>query len=132
MTEKIKQHADIPVLYAGLKPDADNPDLFGKPVFGFAGIGRPEKFRASLIAAGAMLEGWGSYPDHFAYVEDDLKELLAVAEEKNAVVVTTAKDYVRLPEALKPKVRKFSVHLEWRDPSAVVPLIAQELDKNWT
>lgn len=132
VAETVKQHADIPVLYASLKPDADNPDLFGKEVFGFAGIGRPEKFRASLIAAGAMLEGWGSYPDHFAYVEEDLKELLAAAEEKKAVVVTTAKDHVRLPEALKPKVRKFSVHLEWRDAAAVVPLIVQELDKNWT
>lgn len=128
----IRKHADIPILYASLRPDAGNPDLFGKAVFGFAGIGRPEKFRDSLIAAGAMLEGWGSYPDHFAYVEEDLKELVAAAEAHNALIVTTAKDHVRLPASLKQKVKKFTVHLEWQDAAAVVPLISRELEKNWT
>lgn len=132
VAETIKKHADIPVFAATLRPDADNPDLFGKPVFAFAGIGRPEKFRDSLIAAGAMLEGWGSYPDHFAYVEEDLRELVAAAEAKNAIIVTTAKDHVRLPSSLKAKVRKFTVHLHWQDPAAVLECIAAQLRKNWT
>ncbi len=128
----VKKYADIPIFNATLKPDAGNPDLFGKQVFAFAGIGRPEKFRASLIAAGAMIEGWGSYPDHFAYVEDDLKELVAAAEAKNAIIVTTAKDHVRLPASLKPKITKFSVLLEWQDQTAVVAAITDHLKKSWT
>ncbi len=132
VADEIRKHNDIPVFYASLRPDADNPDLFGKPVFAFAGIGRPEKFRDSLIAAGAMLEGWGSYPDHFAYVEEDLRELVAAAEAKNAIIVTTAKDHVRLPPALRAKVRKFTVHLQWQDANGMLECIAAQLRKNWT
>lgn len=129
---EVKKHADIPVFYAALKPDPSNPELFGKPVFAFAGIGRPEKFRDSLMAAGAMLEGWGSFPDHHPYDEDDLKELVSAAEAKNALIVTTAKDHVRLPASLKNKVAKFTVHLEWQDAPAVVSLITSQLGKTWS
>lgn len=132
VADMVRQHGDTPVFYAHLRPDAENPDLFGKPVFAFAGIGRPEKFKDSLIAAGAMLEGWGSYPDHFAYVEEDLRELVAAADAKNAIIVTTAKDHVRLPPSLKARVQKFTVHLQWQDAAAVVDFIRAQLAKNWT
>ena len=132
VADEIRKHNDIPVFSAQLRPDAENPDLFGKPVFAFAGIGRPEKFRDSLIAAGAMLEGWGSFPDHCAYVDEDLRELVAAAEAKNAIIVTTAKDHVRLPSALKAKVRKFTVHLQWQDSAGMLECIAAQLRKNWT
>ncbi len=132
IADTIKKYVEIPLFSAVLRPDAENPDLFGKPVFAFAGIGRPEKFRDSLIAAGAMLEGWGSFPDHCAYVDEDLRELVAAAEAKNAIIVTTAKDHVRLPAALKNKVRKFTVHLQWQDSAAMLECIAAQLRKNWT
>lgn len=125
----IRRHADIPVLNATLKPAPSNPDLFGKVVYAFAGIGRPDKFKESLIAAGAVIEGWGSYPDHFAYEEEDLKELMASAETRGAVVVTTAKDHVRLPASLKPKVQVFSVAIEWQNPDEILQLIEAALQK---
>lgn len=122
--DALRIHApDTPVLNARLVPDETNPDLFGKKVFAFAGIGRPEKFRASLAAAGAVLEGWGSYPDHCAYTEEDLRELMTAAAAQDAVVVTTAKDHVRLPPALRDKVQIFGIHVEWEDASQLVALI---------
>ncbi len=131
VAETVRKYTDVPILNAGLKPDASNPDLFGKTVYAFAGIGRPEKFRDTLIAAGAMLEGWGSFPDHFAYIEEDLKELVEAAEQRGAMIVTTAKDYVRLPPQLKHKVKKFCVNLEWQDAAEPVRLITEALRKNW-
>ncbi|MBI1214442.1 MAG: tetraacyldisaccharide 4'-kinase [Alphaproteobacteria bacterium] len=120
----------MPVLRASVKPDAGNPPLFGKPVFGFAGIGRPEKFRDTLIAAGAMLEDWKSFPDHYAYGVDDLKDFIDAARKKNALVVTTAKDYVRVPEALRESVQKFTVSLVWQEPAAALRLIENCLQKS--
>jgi tetraacyldisaccharide 4'-kinase len=130
VAQMLKKHADIPVFSAQLKPLADNPDVAGKQVFAFAGIGRPEKFKETLVAAGAQLEGWGSFPDHFAYVEEDLKELVSAAEARGAMIVTTAKDYVRLPPKLKEKVKKFRVRLEWQDPAALSRLIVSTLQLN--
>lgn len=122
---EVKRHsAAMPVFHAIIKHDiAGNPELFGKPVFAFAGIGRPEKFRDTLIAAGAMLEGWGSFPDHFNYMDEDLRELVAAADARNAMIVTTVKDHVRLPPALKSRVQKFRVHLEWKDEAGIVALL---------
>jgi tetraacyldisaccharide 4'-kinase len=119
----VRQYTDVPVLAASLVPDADNPDLFGKKVFAFAGIGRPEKFKDSLAAAGAVIEGWGSYPDHCVYTEEDLQELMSAAAAAGATVVTTAKDHVRLPEPLKPRVLSFGVHVAWDDPAQLCALI---------
>jgi tetraacyldisaccharide 4'-kinase len=130
VAQTLKKHADIPVFAAQLKPVAGNPDVAGKQVFAFAGIGRPEKFKETLVAAGAQLEGWGSFPDHFTYVEEDLKELVSAAEARGAMIVTTAKDYVRLPPKLKEKVKKFCVRLEWSDPAALSRLIVSTLQLN--
>jgi tetraacyldisaccharide 4'-kinase len=125
--EFILKHAAIPVLSARLVPDPGNPDVFGKQVFAFAGIGRPEKFRETLEAAGAVVEGWGSYPDHVPYVEEDLDELVKAAEARGMPILTTAKDHVRLPEKFRSSVQKFSVHLEWENAAEMSDLIEKTL-----
>jgi tetraacyldisaccharide 4'-kinase len=125
----IRQHADIPVLSARLVPDPGNPDVSGKQIFAFAGIGRPEKFRETLEAAGAVVEGWGSYPDHVPYVEEDLDELVKAAEARDMPILTTAKDHVRLPEKFRSRVQKFSVHLAWENAAEVADLIEKTLSR---
>ena len=122
--ETVVRHVpDMPILTASLRPSSGNPDVAGKTVFAFAGIGRPKKFKETLIAAGALLEGWGEYPDHFDYLEEDLTEMMAAAYAKNAMVVTTAKDYVRLPKGLKDRVEVFRVELVWDEPQRLQDLI---------
>lgn len=128
IADRIAAIRPVPLFRAALKPDADNLNLFGKHVFAFAGIGRPEKFKDSLIAAGAMLDGWGSFPDHYPYKTEDLVELVSAAEARGAMIVTTAKDHVRLPEELKEKIHTFRVHLEWQDSAPLMNLIAGVID----
>ena len=51
----------------------------GKPVYAFAGIGRPEKFFASLEGAGAVIAGRREFPDHHPFSESEIAEVLAAA-----------------------------------------------------
>ncbi len=125
-------HPDMPILAAALKADADNPVVRDKKIFAFAGIGRPRKFRETLEAEGAVMEGWKEFPDHYPYDEEDLKEIVAAAEMQGAALVTTSKDHVRLPKNFRDKIQKFSVHLVWRDQDAVLPLIERALRKRMT
>jgi tetraacyldisaccharide 4'-kinase len=125
----IRRHTQVPVLAASLVADAANPDIKGKKVFAFAGIGRPGKFRETLEEAGALIEGWAEFPDHYPYDDEDLLEIASAAEAQDAMLVTTAKDHVRLPSSLRKKAQKFTVHLVWQDPGAVIPLIEQALRK---
>ena len=129
MADYIRSLVDLPILYATLTADENNPDIKDKKVFAFAGIGRPKKFRETLEAVGAQVEGWTEFPDHFPYNEGDLKKTVAEAEEQNALLVTTPKDHVRLPESLRSKILKFSVHLVWEKQDAVVSLIEQTFRK---
>jgi tetraacyldisaccharide 4'-kinase len=87
-------------------------------VFAFAGIGRPEKFFATLRGAGATVVAARSFPDHHPYSVAEIDSLLAEAARLNAVPVTTPKDAVRLPDAVRGAVRAIGVSLVWDDPAA--------------
>ena len=89
----------------------------------FAGIGRPDKFFASLEAAGAVVVARHGFADHHCYTVQELHRLLAEADRLGVVAVTTPKDAVRLPAELTPRVRVVGVRLVWDDPAALGALI---------
>jgi tetraacyldisaccharide 4'-kinase len=108
-----------PVLRAHLKPDGEA--FAGKPVFAFAGIGRPEKFAASLEDSGAQLCGSCFFPDHHPYTEDEITQLRAVAGD--ATLVTTEKDFVRLTTAQREGIRMLKVAATFDDAAAIDRLL---------
>lgn len=67
-----------------------------RPLFAFAGIGRPEKFFDQLAADGYALAGQLGFADHHAFSEADAAAILEAAAIANAVPVTTDKDAARL------------------------------------
>lgn len=117
----------LPRIEAELVPGPAAPDLSGRRVVAFAGIGRPAKFFRSLCAQGALLVAAHAFPDHHAYRHHEIVTLLAAAEHRDALCVTTAKDLVRLPEGLRAKVRALPVRLAFADPEALDRLIAPVL-----
>ncbi len=84
-----------PVLGARIAP-RDASRLRGRRVVGFAGIGRPGKFAATLSATGATLVDFVPYPDHHPFTRQDAEDLLKRAVAADAELVTTAKDAARL------------------------------------
>ena len=90
--------ANKPVLKARMAPRGDARWLGVLPVIGFAGIANPKKFYATLSQSGARLTGTRSFPDHHPYTERQAERLLRWAREWNAMLVTTEKDWVRLPD----------------------------------
>jgi tetraacyldisaccharide 4'-kinase len=77
------------------RPDAVTA-LRERPVMAFAGIGDPEKFFATLAAAGIDARVKHRFPDHYAYTEGDASRLLGEAARLCLLPVTTEKDFVRL------------------------------------
>lgn len=91
----------LPALRGRLVPDpAAAERLRGRPVLAFAGIGRPDKFFASLREIGAELHGTRAFPDHHAFTAAQIDALAAEAATRGLLLVTTEKDRVRLPETL--------------------------------
>jgi len=85
------------VLRASIVPDADAATaLKGKSLFAYAGIGRPEKFFATLESIGGNITERRVFPDHHAFSADEANELLAAARSRNLTLVTTEKDLARM------------------------------------
>jgi len=68
-----------------------------QPVFGVAGVARPERFFDDLQAAGWRLAGTLAFRDHHRFTPGDIDRIRAAATAAGAAaVLTTAKDAVRL------------------------------------
>lgn len=109
-----------PVLTAWLEPEGAPPS---DPLVAFAGIGRPEKFFDTLRAAGGEVVEEGVFPDHHPYRESHLTWLARVARERGARLITTEKDFVRLPRSLRDRVVAFPVKARFADEAALDALL---------
>ena len=113
----------MPVLRARLVPGPEASMLAGQPVLAFCGIANPRKFFATLQEAGAVLAGRQAYADHYPYDEGDLRDLVAEAESLRAILVTTRKDFVRVPPAFRARVTVVTVALAWEEPARIEALL---------
>jgi tetraacyldisaccharide 4'-kinase len=102
----VAEHAlDLPVLAARLEPTAvrrgdgvAGPEvLAGTRVLAVAGLGRPEGFADLLRAAGAEIVDTRWFADHHPFTEAEIDAAVDAARAAGAVVVTTAKDSVKMP-----------------------------------
>ncbi len=118
---------ELPVLGARLVPDDAAQALKGRRVAAFAGIGRPEKFAETLRDLGAEITSLTPFADHHPYSEDEARRLIEAARSAGAIPVTTAKDFVRLPESARPLVTVVDIRLRFDDPAALDRVLAPVL-----
>ena len=91
--------AGIPVFYA--KNQTVSPYSDDEKLVAFAGIGYPKKFFGALKNVVARRP----FADHYQYTSDDLEKLFALADKKKAKLITTEKDWVRLPVHVRDKIK---------------------------
>jgi len=120
--ELLAAFGDKPVLVARILPAEPPPP---GPQLGFAGVAKPWKVEAALKAAGCDLVDFGSFPDHAGFGESTLKFLEDRAKVFGAGLVTTEKDWMRLPPAWRAKVRAWPIKAVFDDPQALDRLLAE-------
>lgn len=87
----------VAILHARLEPDRSVIAAIGRrKVLAFAGIGDPEKFFATLNAAGIEVAARAGFPDHHRYTAGEAQDLIARAQAQSLMLVTTEKDLMRL------------------------------------
>ncbi|MFP4519958.1 MAG: tetraacyldisaccharide 4'-kinase [Oceanicaulis sp.] len=116
---------EIPVLKAWLEPKAPPPP--GK-LLAFAGIGRPQKFFDALKAAGAELAETAGFPDHHPYTRAEIDQLADLAAAHGARLITTEKDWVRLPGGVQGAVTAWPVRARFDQPARLTALIQDAVD----
>ena len=95
--------------------EARPPDVRGKRVLAFCGIGNPGAFRRTLEALGAEVAAFREFADHHAYVRDDIAALAQATRECSAeLAVCTHKDLVKIRADRLGAVPLFALQI---DPS---------------
>lgn len=88
--------------------------LVGERAAAFAGLGNNAGFFRSLREKGVDLVEEFHFPDHHPYGMNDLAAIFHVASQKDAhLLVTTEKDWVRLPSEIQGSVISVRVELDF-------------------
>jgi tetraacyldisaccharide 4'-kinase len=112
--ELVRALGPTPVLCARLEPLAPPPS---GPQVGFAGVGKPWKVERALRAAGCDLRDFAPLPDHFAFDRATLQRLAERAAQFGAGLVTTEKDWARLPDDWRGRVTPWAVQAVFEAPA---------------
>jgi tetraacyldisaccharide 4'-kinase len=117
------------------EPDPDLLTMFAEPVgppppgpqVAFAGIAKPWRFEQSLRAAGCDLADFAPYPDHAPLDEATLRFLADRAAALGGGLLTTEKDWVRLPPAWRDRIAAWPVRARVLDEAALDALLQSAL-----
>ena len=117
-----------PVFAAMLRPEASVIEsLADTPLLAFAGIGRPARFFASIEAIGGQIAKKLSFADHHPYSQQDLAQIQEDAQRYGAQMITTQKDWMRLPADWRARVIMLPVSVEMPGDIAFLDAIEQRL-----
>jgi len=117
-------HNELPLLSAHLEPVPGGEVQPGAKVVAFAGIGRPEKFFATLQALGYDIVARHGFADHHAFSADEIMRIVEQAASLGARPMTTTKDATRLPPEARLMIDVLAIRVEFADAAALEALLS--------
>ncbi|MFL1780694.1 Tetraacyldisaccharide 4'-kinase [Candidatus Hepatincolaceae symbiont of Richtersius coronifer] len=97
-----------------------------KGFYAFCGIGMPEKFLLTLRQSNVVVKLFKAFPDHYQYQDKDLEALSNYAQQNQLQLITTAKDYVKIPKAYKKNIISFNIKLELDNKDILLDTILKQ------
>jgi tetraacyldisaccharide 4'-kinase len=114
----------LPVFHGELLPEPEAiAAMSGRKALVFAGIGNPEKFFATVAAAGIDAPVRKAFADHHRYSATEAADLIMQAERDGLRLLTTAKDRARMSgdpalDALVSRAHVLPVRLKVKEEAA--------------
>ena len=121
---------NIPLFSVTTSPIISKKLKAAKSVIGFAGIGRPRKFLETLKTLNVDIQDFVPFPDHHKFRNSEIEDLIRKASETGAQLVTTTKDFVRLPPNTKNSIIAMDIELNWANQNQIKALLEQVLDNS--
>ena len=107
----LKKNKKIKIFYT--KHLAKNANDFkNKQVLAFAGIGNPTNFFSLLRNNNINVIEKIEFPDHYNYSKNDIKNLKNKAKSKNAILLTTEKDFLRVDKRYNENIYSLKITVE--------------------
>ena len=83
-----------------------------KKVIAFAGIGNPISFFDILDNNHINVVEKFNFPDHYNYSDKELQNLIDKAKSKNAILLTTEKDFLRIKKNFSEKINFLKIFVD--------------------
>ena len=83
-----------------------------KKYLAFSGIGNNQSFFDTLINNNCTVPKTVEFPDHHFFTEDELNHLKKMASDNNLYLITTEKDFVRIPEEKRKGIECLKVKMK--------------------
>ena len=97
----------------------------------YSGIGNPHSFAKILKHNKVKIVDKIIFPDHHSYSNQDFNFILNKAKQNNAEIITTEKDYVKVPKELQKKIKFLKVNLIIHNEKKLIKFLKLNLnDKN--
>jgi tetraacyldisaccharide 4'-kinase len=107
----LKNNKNIKIFYTSYVP-INIEDFKNKKIIAFAGIGNPNNFFDLLKENNLNILEQIHFSDHHHYSEFELNDLIKKSEKNNAILLTTEKDYMRISEEHKEKIKYLKIKSE--------------------
>jgi tetraacyldisaccharide 4'-kinase len=65
------------------------------------------------------------FPDHYDYSLNDLEKIQNIARNENLKIITTEKDFMKIPEKFKEKINFLAIDLVIQDEKKLIELLTK-------
>ena len=91
----------------------------------FSGIGDPSDFKDILLENKFKIAREVVFPDHYNYSLKDLEEIQNIAKNESLKIITTEKDFVKIPEKFKKDIDYLTIDLVIQDEKKLTELLTR-------
>ena len=120
---------DIPVFLTKFKiTNLDNFKLSEKYLI-FSGIGAPQNFKNLLLSENFNIVKELIFPDHHKYDEKDIHKIKSIALKLKAKIITTEKDFVKIPDELNNDLNFLKVDILIKDEKKLINFILEKINE---
>tara|TARA_A100001015_G_C14985387_1_gene711315 strand:- start:798 stop:1766 length:969 start_codon:yes stop_codon:yes gene_type:complete len=95
--------------------------------FAFSALANNQKFKTVLERLDINLCGFKEFSDHYLYQEEDLDVLIEYADKENMKLITTSKDFVKIPKKYHSQIKEFKISLDLIGEKEFTKLLIQKL-----
>jgi tetraacyldisaccharide 4'-kinase len=89
----------------------------------FSGIGDPSSFRDILVENNFNVAREIIFPDHYDYNLNDLEKIRNIAKNENLKIITTEKDFMKIPQEFKKEINCLTIDLIIQDERKLIELL---------
>ena len=91
----------------------------------FSGIGDPSSFRDILVENKFNVAREIVFPDHYDYSLNDLEKIRNIAKNEKLKIITTEKDFMKIPQEFKKEINFLTIDLIIQDERKLIELLTK-------